>query len=174
MGVGGNGPRGGNGIDDGLVLLELPSSHPCSGCGACCSYVATEIDKPTTARDYDQIYWYLAHRNVSVYIDWDGDWYLEFETRCEHLTENRTCGVYEDRPQVCSDFSFEECEPTTKEPAHRVQFTRPEEFFTWLQEKRPRSWKRYVAFRRAMIQKRNGKTEQPAARPDESQSVTSI
>ena len=174
MGVGGNGSKAGNGTSSGLELLVLPSSHPCSACGACCSYVATEIDKPTTSRDYDQIRWYLTHRKVSVYIDWDGDWYLDFETQCEHLTEAKTCDIYEDRPELCSDFSFEECEPTTKEPAHRVQFKSSEEFFTWLQEKRPRAWKRYLAFKRALIEKRNEKAERPADPPDESQSVTSI
>ena len=55
-----------------------------------------------------------------------------------------------------------------------MQFKRSEEFFTWLQEKRPRSWKRYVAFKRALVEKRNAKTEQPADQSDEPQSVTSI
>jgi hypothetical protein len=73
-----------------LPLIDLPSAHPCYGCAACCRYVAVEFDPPTVPRDYDQIHWYLTHRDVSVYIDWEGDWYVEFKTLCEHLTARPT------------------------------------------------------------------------------------
>jgi hypothetical protein len=65
-----------------LPLVQLPSAHPCSSCGECCTYIATQIDDPQSFRDYDQIHWYLTHENVQVYVDWEGDWYLEFLTRC--------------------------------------------------------------------------------------------
>ena len=52
-----------------LPLADLPGSHPCAGCAACCTYVAVEIDNPSSFDDYDHIYWYLTHRDVSVYID---------------------------------------------------------------------------------------------------------
>jgi Fe-S-cluster containining protein len=85
-----------------LPLVDLPGAHPCSGCGACCTYVATQIDDPSTFKQYENIYWYLTHENIGVYIDWEGDWYLEVQTRCRNLTEARTCGIYVDRPLVCS------------------------------------------------------------------------
>jgi Fe-S-cluster containining protein len=81
---------------------------------------------------------------VSVYVDWEGDWFIEFETVCEHLTNNGTCGIYEDRPHMCSDFSWEECEKTTQERAWKYRFQTQDEFVIWHREKRPKSFARYV------------------------------
>jgi Fe-S-cluster containining protein len=149
---------GGNGKADAapleLPLLNLPSAHPCHACGECCRYVAIEIDAPTTNNDYDQMHWYLVHGGVSVYVDWEGDWFVEFTTRCDHLTEGATCGVYEERPKICSDFSFEECEVTTKEPAARHRFDTLEQFLAWFRERRPKSYARYAAFRRDLLRGR--------------------
>jgi Fe-S-cluster containining protein len=138
-----------------LPLFELPGTHPCNSCGECCRYVAVEIDRPTTPRDYDQIHWYVTHRGVAVYVDWEGDWYLEFETVCDHLTPAATCGVYRDRPELCAEFSWETCEKSTGEPGHRVRFTQPSEFFEWLETKRPRSFEKYVDYRRRLIEARD-------------------
>jgi Fe-S-cluster containining protein len=148
-----------------LPLVDLPSAHPCYGCAACCRYVAVELDPPTVPRDYDQIHWYLTHRDVSVYIDWEGDWYVEFKTRCEHLTEAATCAAYRDRPELCSDFSVEECEKTTQEPAHREIFTSFSEFLEWFQRKRPRAFERYMSFRRGLLGKRERESKGDAAHP---------
>ncbi|MFQ5515057.1 MAG: YkgJ family cysteine cluster protein [Myxococcota bacterium] len=137
-----------------LPLLELPERHPCHECGACCRYVAVEIDKPTCFKDYDHIHWYLTHRGISVYVDWEGDWFIEFETACEHLSPGATCGIYEDRPQICSDFSWDECEKTTRERAWKYRFVTQEEFLAWHREKRPKSYDRYVAARRKLAEKR--------------------
>jgi hypothetical protein len=148
-----------------LPVLDLPSAHPCYGCAACCHYVAVEIDPPTVPKDYDQVRWYLTHRDVCVYIDWEGDWYVEFKTLCEDLTEAATCASYRERPELCSDFSAEECEKTTQEPAHRVLFTSLSEFLEWFQAKRPRSFERYMNFRRTLIRKREEDSKGPAPRP---------
>lgn len=137
-----------------LPLATLPSTHPCSSCGACCRYIAVEIDSPTAYQDYDHIYWYLTHRGVAVYLDWEGDWYLEFETVCEHLTHDATCGIYRDRPQICSDFSWESCERSTGEEAYKVRFERPEQFMGWLEERRPKAYARYAARRDKLLAKR--------------------
>jgi Fe-S-cluster containining protein len=147
-----------------LPLLELPSAHPCSGCGDCCSYVAIEIDAPTTNRDYDQIFWYLTHHGVSVYVDWEGDWYAEFQSMCAHLTPQRTCAIYAERPEICSAFSWEECERTTREPAARHLFRGPGEFFAWLERRRPRAWTRFLAYRRELMARRGGGAATPRPR----------
>ena len=53
----------------------------CMECGAeCCRYIATEIDEPTCKRDYDNVRWYLLHKDVYVFVDHDDCWYVEFET----------------------------------------------------------------------------------------------
>ena len=57
-----------------------------------------------------------------VYIDHEGDWYLEFRTVCRHLTPSGTCGIYAERPLICEEYSWEECEVTTREPGYRQRF----------------------------------------------------
>ncbi len=138
-----------------LPLLLLPNAHPCSGCGDCCTYVAVRIGSPRTNTDYDHIHWYLSHRGVAVYIDWDGDFYLEFQTRCEHLTPERTCGIYRERPEICAEFSWDECEKATGELGHKVRFDTPAQFTTWFGERRPRAFARYIAFRREKLASRD-------------------
>ncbi|MFQ5699748.1 MAG: YkgJ family cysteine cluster protein [Myxococcota bacterium] len=133
-----------------LPLASLPSGHPCERCGECCRYLAIEIDAPTTPTDYDHIYWYLTHRDVSVYVDWEGDWFVEFVTVCEHLTQGATCGIYRDRPEICSDFSWNECERATGESASKFHFRTPDEFWSWMAERRPRAFAKLQA-RRAKV-----------------------
>ena len=162
----------GNGVSNGaadsksadlqLPLAVLPLVHPCADCGHCCTYVSVEIDNPSVFKDYDHIYWYLTHRGVSVYIDWEGDWFIEFETVCEHLSEARTCGIYEERPGICSDFSWDECEKTSGESAWKQRFKAPEELLAFMQEKRPRNYERYMKQREKLVRKRST----PAAASD--------
>lgn len=78
------------------------SALSCEACGArCCRYVATQIDTPTSKREYDYLRWYLLHHHVNVFIDHEGDWYIEFETPCEQLGTDNRCMGYESRPHIC-------------------------------------------------------------------------
>jgi Fe-S-cluster containining protein len=142
-----------------LPLVNLPGSHPCADCAQCCRYIATQIDDPTAFKDYENIFWYLAHRDVSVYIDHEGDWYLEFRTLCRHLTPSATCEIYAERPLICEDYSFEECEVTTREPGYRTRFESHEQLLDWLRERRPKAYQRYMRRRRELVRRR------AAARP---------
>ena len=145
-----------------LPLTLLPNSHPCTDCGQCCRYIAIEIDLPTSFSDWENAFWYLTHRNVALYIDWEGDWYIEFMTTCEHLSDQKTCGIYEERPKMCSDFSWGECEQTTKELAWKYHFSNPDELFDWLREKQPAKYEKYQKSRRKLIEKRRDKRPAPA------------
>jgi Fe-S-cluster containining protein len=145
-----------------LPLVSLPGSHPCSDCAQCCRYIATQIDDPSAFRDYENIYWYLAHRDVSVYIDHDGDWYLEFRTVCKHLSPSNTCGIYAERPKICEDYSFEECEVTTREPGYRERFESHAQLLDWLRVKRPKAFQRYMRKRRELLKRRATRAKQPA------------
>jgi hypothetical protein len=140
-----------------LPLVSLPGAHPCRDCAQCCRYIATQIDDPTAFRDYEHIFWYLAHRDVSVYIDHDGDWYLEFRTVCRHLAPSGTCEIYAERPQICEDYSFEECEVTTREPGYRQRFDSHQELLQWLRVQRPKAFERYMRKRRELLRKRAAK-----------------
>ena len=92
---------------DGYAVL--PEGDACAGCDHCCRYVAMEIDKPTTKKDFDNIRWYLLHRSISILIDWDGAWLIQFDTPCEWLRDNR-CTHYELRPEICREYDPKECE----------------------------------------------------------------
>jgi Fe-S-cluster containining protein len=81
----------------------------CEKCDAkCCKHIALEIDKPESKEDFEDIRWYVAHKNVNIFVE-DGDWYIEFLTPCEHLNKDNKCEVYETRPKICKDYSEEEC-----------------------------------------------------------------
>jgi Fe-S-cluster containining protein len=82
----------------------------CDHCTAkCCKYFALPIDIPTTTKDFDYIRWYLLHGETSVFIE-DGDWYLLVHTVCKHLQADQRCGIYETRPQICREYSTDNCE----------------------------------------------------------------
>jgi Fe-S-cluster containining protein len=130
----------------GKTHLKKEGAHPCHECTACCSYIALEIDEPTTNREYDYIRWYLFRPNVKVYVDWDGDWHLQVDSDCQHLLPNGLCGVYETRPNICRDFDWRDCEKHNDDPAEKWLFTTPEEFLTWFAKQRPKAFARYETF----------------------------
>ncbi len=82
----------------------------CDRCSAlCCRYFALGIDEPETPEEFDDVRWYLAHENVHVFVE-DGDWYLAVQTKCQYLQDDNRCGIYEDRPKICREYSTENCD----------------------------------------------------------------
>lgn len=82
----------------------------CDHCVAkCCRYFALPIDTPEEEKDYQYIRWYLLHDRASVFVD-DGTWYLLVHTTCKHLQPDHRCGIYETRPQICREYSTDNCE----------------------------------------------------------------
>lgn len=82
----------------------------CNSCdGKCCKYVVLEIDSPEDKDDFENIKWYVAHKNINVFTDDEKEWFIEFITPCEHLNEKNLCGIYEKRPKICKEYSQEEC-----------------------------------------------------------------
>ena len=137
--------------DEFLPLVQKQSDHPCFECAQCCSYVAVEIDTPTTSKEYDQIVWYLYHRGVEIFVDWDGAWHVLFRTRCENLSAAGTCRVYEQRPAICKDFDWRACErrfTPADGPPDKLCWTEAEAFLGWFAQQRPRAFARYQAFLR--------------------------
>ena len=106
----------------------------CDPCPAlCCRYVATAIDEPTCKRDYDHIRWYLLHENVHVFRDHDGDWYIEFETNCSELDERGRCGIYEQRPHICSRHgNGSSCEYHSDDDPHEIRFSTASDYEDYL------------------------------------------
>jgi len=122
--------------------------NPCAGCDRCCQYVALEIDKPVTRKDFDQIRWYVLHRGVSVYIDAQRDWYIQFETKCDWLTDG-VCTHYELRPQLCRDYSIETCERYGDGPGYTRLISNEADLEAYLDHRWRRRGRRPAARRRA-------------------------
>ena len=90
--------------------MKKEDAKTCEGCKKeCCRYVAMEIDTPETKDDFENIRWYVLHKNVCVYVEEDGTWNIEFITPCELLDENGRCASYEKRPEICREYDHEEC-----------------------------------------------------------------
>jgi uncharacterized protein len=111
----------------------------------CCRYITVQIPAPKDKRDLDELSWFLAHREVSVYVE-SRRWHLEVRTPCKYLTDENLCAVYDERPDVCRDYSTEHCEYPTR-PEHSLQFDSREDFDYWRagKTKRRREQRRQTA-----------------------------
>jgi Fe-S-cluster containining protein len=132
-----------------LPVAEKETEHPCFDCAKCCHYVAIEIDRPTTNREFDYLLWYLYHPGLGVFVDWEGHWFVNFEGRCQHLTSHGLCGIYTTRPGICRDFDWQECEMHVRDdPPDKWLFETAEQFLEWLERQRPKAFARFRAWRR--------------------------
>jgi len=111
------------------VVQSARQQVPCLTCALCCSYVAIGIDDPSTLRGAGQILFYLYHRDVSVYVE-DGDFMVQFESRCGNLQADNRCGIYEHRQQLCREFEAESCEVNAEEVG--TTFYTPDDFLAYL------------------------------------------
>jgi len=103
----------------------------CDECrGECCRVLVIEIDTPKTRDDYEDIKWYLYHPGVSVYIDMNNAWNVQFNTKCKYLDENGRCLIYDKRPPVCKKAKVEECQKNKREV--KYFFASVEEYEAWL------------------------------------------
>ncbi len=124
-------------------MPEKNGQGDCATCGArCCRYVVVELDKPTARIDREEIRWFLAHENVSVYIDGDdGTWNVQFATPCRHLDANNRCTIYRRRYEICRDHDPEGCEASDGEDTDTV-FRTTEDFDRWWRAEKARRRRR--------------------------------
>ena len=96
----------------------------CDKCtGLCCRYFALPIETPEDKDDYDDIRWYLCHKDVSVFVE-DGDWYINIKNKCEHLREkDYRCKIYDKRPRICRGYKTSDCDLTEGEYDYELHFT---------------------------------------------------
>lgn len=110
----------------------------CEHCTAlCCKYIALPIEKPTDREDFDHIRWYLIHQDVSVFVE-DGDWYIAFQSRCRHLQPDNRCGIYETRPQICRDYTTDNCDYHSGDYGWELHFTCAEQLDDYVRNR----WRR--------------------------------
>ena len=87
-----------------------PDEVLCFHCPAkCCCYFALPIDPPEDWEDFEFIRWYLLHERATVFIE-DDSWYLLVHNRCKMLGDDNLCQAYETRPQICRDYTTDNCE----------------------------------------------------------------
>ena len=123
----------------------MVEKNPCDGCDLCCRHIAVEIDKPETKKEYDQIKWFLLHKDIWIFIDNDDSWNLQANNPCVKLTpldtpsdEDQTgqadgiCSYYKERPQICRDYSSDNCEKHGDGDSFKVLWKSLEEFEEWL------------------------------------------
>jgi Fe-S-cluster containining protein len=86
-------------------------SSICKDCipARCCMYFSTEIDAPHGAKDFDDILWMLAHRDVEIYTK-RKRWYVMVKTPCRFYDPARGCLIYPSRPRICRAHHPAECE----------------------------------------------------------------
>jgi Fe-S-cluster containining protein len=117
---------------------KLPPGNPCVGCDHCCRYVSLEIDRPRTKADFEHIRWYVLHRNVSVLADWEGNWFIQFDTPCDWLAEGR-CSHYRFRPDICREYDPAECERYIPAPAEKILLRNEHDLERYLAERKARA-----------------------------------
>ncbi len=106
----------------------MAEKNQCGRCtGLCCRYFALPIDTPKTRADFDDIRWYLCHKDTSVFVE-DGDWYLSVRNRCRHLSEkDYRCRIYDNRPGICRKYKHADCDLVEGEYDYELHFLNDKE-----------------------------------------------
>ena len=117
------------------TLLSILIMAECKRCGDCCRYVTVIIDTPEEKIDWEEVKWWVCHKNVIVYYDKEDDeWAVEFRTPCKYQDENNNCTIYEKRPQICSDHDSDECETNADGDCYDILFEEPADVDRYLEE----------------------------------------
>ena len=131
--------------------------NPCASCSHCCEYISLEIDKPTTVKDFDYLVWYLIHKDVWVYIDDENDWYIQFNTPCDKL-DNQRCGYYPHRPTICRDYEPESCLRYGEGEPDKYMFKNEIDLFDYMKKKWPKT---YIKLKKKINVPGSGKPKKP-------------
>lgn len=116
-----------------MTRENLPAGKSlCEYCTAkCCRYFALPIDTPDTTRDLDFMRWFLLHERASVFVE-DESWYLLVHTVCKHLQSDNRCGIYETRPEICREYTTDNCE-YDEDAVYEKYFETPEQVAEYME-----------------------------------------
>jgi Fe-S-cluster containining protein len=105
-------------------FVSMAKKSQCVKCtGLCCRYFALPIETPEDKDDYDDIRWYLCHKDITVFVE-DGDWYLNIKNKCKHLSEkDYRCKIYDKRPRICRQYRHKDCDFVEGEYNYELHFT---------------------------------------------------
>ncbi|MEZ5543268.1 MAG: YkgJ family cysteine cluster protein [Pseudomonadota bacterium] len=130
------------------VGVKITTENKCGFCtnSKCCTYITEELATPRSMHDFDHMLWQLSHRDIQAYKDEDG-WYLLVNNSCTHLLPDGRCGIYDDRPLICREYTNDYCE--FDEPAERGFDLFFEDYAALLKyvKKRFKTWHKYAASR---------------------------
>lgn len=142
------------------VLSNLGSL--CEQCVAlCCRYYAFAIDPPKTKRDFEDIRWFMLHEDTLIFVE-EGEWFIQVNRKCRALLPDNRCGIYENRPAICREYTTEACDFHGDEYDYDELFTEPEQIERYAREYLAKQRKRKAAARRRVSA--NGKARKPPAR----------
>jgi Fe-S-cluster containining protein len=119
-----------------LPPSAAPSRVSCLDCAQCCTYVAIEVEPPTRPRWASDILHWLDHEAVSVRCDEEGTWFIQLETRCRQLADDRKCRIYPHRPHICRSYDDASCE--VNQPSQTLVYRTRAAFLEYLERERPR------------------------------------
>ncbi len=61
---------------------------PCRACESkCCRYISLELDTPRSKNDFENVRWFLAHKDISIFVE-KRKWYLQVNNKSEYLSED--------------------------------------------------------------------------------------
>jgi Fe-S-cluster containining protein len=87
-----------------------PGEILCDHCTAkCCRYFSLPIDEPDTFEEFEYLRWYVQHDQATIFTE-DDSWFVLVHTVCKHLRPDNRCGIYKTRPQICRDYTTDQCE----------------------------------------------------------------
>jgi Fe-S-cluster containining protein len=136
-----------------LGEVKLTPENKCSFCRGktCCTYLTQHIETPRSREDFDLMLWQISHHNVQFFKDEDG-WFLLVNNPCRHLLPDGRCGIYAQRPQICREYSNDDCE--FDGPCGKDDY---ELFFP--------DYESLLAYCRKRFKNWDARREKPAARP---------
>ena len=77
----------------------------CLECGAkCCKFISIGLDEFPADLDPDPERYFNLHEGVRV-VETRGGREIVIASRCSALREDDTCSIYEDRPDLCRNFT---------------------------------------------------------------------
>ena len=96
----------------------------CDKCtGLCCRYFALPIETPEDKGDYDDIRWYLCHKDITIFVE-EGDWYININNKCRNLSvKDNRCRIYSKRPRICRGYRHSDCDYVEGEYDYELHFT---------------------------------------------------
>ena len=114
-------------------MAEKSQCHKCTG--LCCRYFALPIETPETREDFDDIRWYLCHKDITVFVE-DGDWYVNVKNKCRHLSEtDYRWAIYDKRPGICRKYKHADCDFVEGEYDYELHFTNDQEMAEYIRIK---------------------------------------